>query len=223
MRVVPIPCLTDNYAYWLPELGVVVDPSEAAPVLAALGSAPLQAVWCTHHHPDHVGGVPALVARFPGLRVYGSGRRPIAGLTDALADGDRIDGAEVLAVPGHTLDALTFVVDGEAFTGDTLFALGCGRLFEGDAAQMWGSLQRLRALPGATRLWFGHDYAARNLAFTHTILPVDRAPAPPPVRLDHERATNLFLRADDPEVATALGEAPGLATFTALRRRRDGF
>jgi len=223
MRVVPIPCLTDNYAYWLPELGVVVDPSEAGPVLASLGGASLRAVWCTHHHPDHVGGVPALAARFAGLRVVGSGRRPIEGLTDTVGDGDTVDGAQVLSVPGHTLDALTFVIDGEAFTGDTLFAMGCGRLFEGDAAQMWASLQRLRALPDPTRLWFGHDYSVRNRAFTEAILPTGRRPAPPPTALDEERRTNLFLRADDPVVAAKIGEAPGLPTFLALRRRRDRF
>lgn len=226
MRVEPIPCLTDNYAYWLPDLGVVIDPSEAAPVLERLGGAPLRAVWCTHHHQDHVGGVPELARCFPGLRVYGSGRRPIAGLTDAVGEGDEIDGARILAVPGHTVDALTFHLPeggGHAFTGDTLFAMGCGRLFEETAERMYDSLLRLRALPGSTSLWFGHDYAARNLAFSETVLPMARTPRPPPVALDEERSTNLFLRADDPAVAAAVGRAPGLPTFTELRSRRDRY
>ncbi|GDX81675.1 hydroxyacylglutathione hydrolase [Deltaproteobacteria bacterium] len=226
MRVVRIPCLTDNQAYWLPDLGVVVDPSEAAPVLDALEGAPLRAVWCTHHHPDHVGGIAGLIARFPGLRVYGSGKRPIAGLTHELADGEQLEGATILAVPGHTLDALAFYLpdgEGDVFVGDTLFAMGCGRLFEGDASMMWASLQRLRALPATTRVWFGHDYAARNLQFSTAILPVDREPAPPPIALRTERMTNLFLRADDPDVAAAVGRAPGLATFSELRERRDRF
>lgn len=226
MNVVPIPCLTDNYAYWLPELRVVIDPSEAAPVLAALGGARLEAVWCTHHHPDHVGGIAGLAAAFPGLRVFGSGKRPIAGLTDTLADGATIEGAAVLAVPGHTLDALAFHFpqgDGEVFVGDTLFAMGCGRLFEGDAPTMVASLDRLRGLPGATRVWYGHDYAARNLAFTRTVAPSGRAPAPPPGRMADERATNLFLRWDDAALAATLGTEPGVPTFAALRGRRDRF
>ncbi len=226
MRVEAIPCLQDNYAYWLPDLGVVIDPSEAAPVLDRLAGAPLRAVWCTHHHHDHVGGVPELHRHFPGLRVYGSGIRPIEGLTDKVGDGDTLEGVQVLAVPGHTLDALTFYLPddgGHAFTGDTLFAMGCGRLFEGTAELMWRSLQHLRALPGSTSLWFGHDYASRNMAFSETILPTQRAPLPPPIALSEERATNLFLRADDPAVADALGCAPGLDTFRALRSRRDRF
>jgi hydroxyacylglutathione hydrolase len=183
-------------------------------------------VWCTHHHADHVGGVPELARRFPGLRVYGSGRRPIVGLTDAVGDGDELDGARVLSVPGHTVDALTFHLPqdgGHAFTGDTLFAMGCGRLFEETAECMYDSLLRLRELSASTSLWFGHDYAERNLAFSETVLPVRRVARPPPVAMAEERATNLFLRADDPAVAAAVGRAPGLATFTELRSRRDRF
>lgn len=226
MRVVRIPCLTDNQAYWLPDLGVVIDPSEAAPVLDALNGAPLRAVWCTHHHPDHVGGIAGLSTRFPGLRVYGSGKRPIQGLTDELEEGDSLDGARILSVPGHTLDALAFYLpegDGDVFVGDTLFAMGCGRLFEGDAAMMWASLLRLRALPDSTRLWFGHDYSAKNLLFTNAIAAVDRAAGPPPTALSVERTTNLFLRADHRGVAAAMGAEPGVATFSALRAWRDRF
>ncbi len=226
MRVDVIPCLQDNFAYWLPEIGVVIDPSEAGPVLDHLDGASLAEVWCTHHHHDHVGGVLELARRFPGLRVVGSGKRPIAGLTHEVGDGDRLSGATVLSVPGHTLDALSFYFPdggGHAFTGDTLFAMGCGRLFEGSAAQMYASLERLRALPGSTQLWFGHDYAARNLSFTRSVAPVEREARPPPVAMAEERATNLFLRCDDPAVAAALGREPGLAAFTELRSRRDRY
>jgi hydroxyacylglutathione hydrolase len=131
-----------------------------------------------------------------------------------------------LAVPGHTLDALAFHFphgDGDVFVGDTLFAMGCGRIFEGDAPMMVGSLARLRALPGGTRVWYGHDYAARNLAFTQSVAPSTRVAAPPPGRIAEERATNLFLRWDDAALAEALGTEPGVATFAALRGRRDRF
>ena len=224
MNVVAIPCLIDNYAYWLPELGVVIDPSEAGPVLDRLDGASLTAVWCTHHHWDHVGGVVELASCFPGLKVCGSGRRPIEGLTHTFADGDELDGMRIMAVPGHTLDALAFYFpEGEVFVGDTMFAMGCGRLFEGDAEMMYTSLARLAALPAATRAWFGHDYAAKNLAFTNTLLTTDRQPLPPPATMGLEVQTNLFLRCDDAHLAAMVGSVPGVATFAALRRRRDQF
>ena len=224
MNVVPIPCLTDNYAYWLPERRGIIDPSEAAAVLDRLDGASLDAVWCTHHHWDHVGGVVELAARFPGLKVYGSGRRPIEGLTHHLAEGDELDGVRIMAVPGHTLDALAFYdPDGDVFVGDTMFAMGCGRLFEGDAAMMFASLARLAALPPTTRVWFGHDYAEKNLAFTRSIVRTDRQALPPPATMGLEVLTNLFLRAADVDLAATLGTVPGVATFAALRRRRDHF
>lgn len=224
MNVVPIPCLVDNYAYWLPDRRVVVDPSDAGPVLERLDGASLDAVWCTHHHWDHVGGVAALARRFPGLKVYGSGRRPIEGLTHRLADGDELDGVRIMAVPGHTLDALAFYhPGGDVFVGDTMFAMGCGRLFEGDAPMMFASLARLAALPSATRVWFGHDYAVKNLAFTRSLVSTDRQPLPPPATMGLEVQSNLFLRADDADLAAMLGTAPGVATFAALRHRRDHF
>ena len=147
-----VPCLKDNYAYLLHQPGsadaLVVDASEEAPVLAALGRLGLNpvAILATHHHHDHVGGNAGLLSRFPQLRVFGyrtdQGRIP--GQTDFLDDGQELElagmGLKALHIPGHTLGAVAYVGEGAAFTGDTLFAAGCGRLFEGTAAQMYESL-----------------------------------------------------------------------------------
>lgn len=226
MIVEAIPCLRDNYAWWLPELGVVIDPSDAAPVRAHLGARRPRAVWCTHHHWDHVGGIPELAAAFPGLEVVGPAHDHdrIAGLTRTVADGDTIDGARVLAIPGHTLGAVAYVFDGDVFTGDTLFLAGCGRLFEGTPAMMVASLAKLRALPDATRVWPGHEYTASNLAFARSIgVAGGRHAAPPPGTLGEEKATNPFLRWDDPVIAARLGTSLGVDTFAEARRRKDTF
>lgn len=224
--VTPVPCLADNYAWLLDDLGVVVDPSEAGPVLAALQGRPLRGIWLTHHHWDHVGGVPELVARFPGIPVVGGhvDRDRIEGLTDTVGEGDTVGPARILAVPGHTLGAVAWVLDDVVFTGDTLFQAGCGRLFEGTPAMMVESLAKLRALPGDRRLCCGHDYAEKNLRYARTVDPgLTRLPAPPPGSLAEERATNPFLRWDDPALAARLGTAPGVETFAALRAGRDRF
>ncbi len=226
MIVETIPCLRDNYAYYLPELGVVVDPSEAEPVLAAVGDRPLRAIWCTHHHWDHVGGIPALKQRYPALRVVGSGydRDRIDGLTETAEEGDTLDGARILAIPGHTLGAIAFVFPDAVFTGDTLFLAGCGRLFEGTPAVMVESLAKLRALPDATRVYGGHEYTVNNLKFAHTVGCAQRRVAgPPPGTIGEERATNPFLRWDDAALAARVGTAPGVACFAEVRRRKDGF
>ncbi len=273
MHVVPVPCLKDNLAYLLVDDGraIVVDPGEAAPVLAALAGAgaDLVEIWCTHHHADHVAGVPALRAAFPQARLVASahdlamGRIPGARADDRAVDDahtwrpfDAIQGAEggpatarTLAVPGHTLGAVAYVIDGHAFTGDTLFNAGCGRLFEGTPAQMRASLARLRDLPAETRIWSGHTYTAANLTWARSLLPDDpelarRAAACAEERarggpttgapLDEERATNLFLRWDAPEVRSlaarlratlaprAWPEDPDDLCFAVLRAHKDG-
>src|SRR6185295_14682250 len=170
MRVVPVPCLKDNFAYLVIEgdRAAIVDPGEAAPIEAALAreQVTLAAVWATHHHADHVGGVPDLVARHPGLEVVAGERDAgkIPAVSHRLADGDEValGGLRARAIwnPGHTLGAISFVIEGCAFTGDTLFGAGCGRLFEGDAAMMHASLARLAALAPETRVYFGHEYTA---------------------------------------------------------------
>jgi hydroxyacylglutathione hydrolase len=252
MRVVVVPCLSDNYAYLLVDeaagVAAVVDPSEAGPVLEALdvaGVASVCAVLVTHHHGDHVGGLGALRARWPDAPVFGhtselsAGR--IEGQTVGLADDEPFAAGPFTGrayhVPGHTTGALAYAVGGALFTGDTLFRAGCGRLFEGTAATMFNSLQRLRALDPALAVYPGHEYTVKNLRFAQGLLPHDDAIATaltealaqrdadrPTVgdTLARERRTNPFLRCDEALVQGALG-APGdpVAAFAALRARRD--
>lgn len=223
MRIESVPCLSDNYAWWMPEIGVIVDPSEAEPVLAVIGETPLRAIWLTHHHWDHVGGVLALKARVPGLRVYASAydRDRIEGVTDTLVEGDRVGPARILEVPGHTLGAIAYVLEDAVYTGDTLFGAGCGRLFEGTPAQMVASLDKLRTLPAATRVCCGHEYTEKNLRFTRSV-DAESTRAPGPLTTGEERATNVFLRWDDPRLIAQHG-VDGVELFAKLRELRNQF
>jgi hydroxyacylglutathione hydrolase len=235
----PIPCLKDNYAYLVYQQGsgdgFVVDPSEAAPVNRALEQRQLtlRGILATHHHPDHVGGIPDLVARWAGsiryVAAFAGDRGRIPGQTsfvEAPADRFLVTDLEVAGrtlvvrhIPGHTRGAMALGLSGgssgkkdvpsDVFTGDTLFAAGCGRLFEGTPAQMFASLQALTALPEQTRLWFGHEYTASNLRFAAHTEPDnaavrDRQAALPacttPTTVALERATNPFVRAQSVEV-----------------------
>ena len=257
MRIVSVPCLKDNFAYLVtcPTTGAtaVVDPGEAGPIEAALAAAGLTptAIWATHHHPDHVGGVAGLLARWPALAVIGhaSDAARIAGLTRGVVAGDTVAlgtlTARVIENPGHTSGAISFVIEAGAaaavFTGDTLFGGGCGRLFEGTPAQMHASLARLAALPPATEVYFGHEYTAANLRFAAAVEPANAAiaaraaaidPARPttPSTIADERATNPVLRATEPAVIAAavafdasVDPADGAAVFGAIRRWKDGF
>jgi hydroxyacylglutathione hydrolase len=256
MEIEIVPCLKDNYAYLLVDASghtVVVDPSEPAPVLAALRRRQLQPVgiWATHHHHDHVGGVPGLLAEYPQLEVVGSAydaeHSRIPGLTHAVTDGDPLwfesRRVRLLLVPGHTLGAVSYLCEGALFSGDTLFAAGCGRVFEGTHAQMQQSLASLRDLPADTRLYCGHEYTTRNLEFAAYIEPDNQAVRARleevkalrsehkpslPCTLADENATNPFLRWDEPAVierARALGaeSAAPAHVFSALRRAKDGF
>lgn len=246
MQVVVVPCLEDNFAYLVIDgsNAVIVDPSEAVPVLAACeahGVTPT-AVWLTHHHWDHVGGVTDLLAKYGNLEVVASTKdsEKIDGVTRKVDDGDEVAfgplRAKVIENPGHTLGAITFVVSGAAFTGDTLFAGGCGRVFEGDAAMMHGSLMKLAALPADTKIYCGHEYTASNLKFAAAVEPANtdvtkRAAAVPspsvPSLMSDERATNPFLRATEPaviEAATARGAASDpVSVFGAIRAWKDNF
>jgi hydroxyacylglutathione hydrolase len=232
-RVLPVPCLADNYAYLViceaTGEAAVIDPGQAPPVLAAAAAAGVRvaAIWATHHHPDHVGGVPGLVEALGAMPVVAH-RTDLARVPHATVgvdDGDAVGVGRLRATalhnPGHTLSACSYLVDGapgDLFTGDTLFGAGCGRLFEGTADQLRRSLARLAALPPDTRAWFGHEYTVANLRFAAAVEPASpavaaraeaaaarRARGEPttPSTIALERATNPFLRVGEPEVVAA--------------------
>ena len=253
LELVTLPCLADNYAYLIhdPATGAtgVVDVPEAAPILAELARREwvLSDILLTHHHDDHIGGVAALRAA-TGARVWGAAadRHRLPPLDKALVEGDAVpfgsQSAAVLEVPGHTIGHIAFVFAeaGLAFTGDSLMAAGCGRLFEGTPQQMWASLQKLAALPPETLICSGHEYTTSNLSFAATIEPANprlarrqhevaraRGEGLPsvPVPLEEELATNPFLRAGLAEVKAAVGMAgaPDAAVFAEIRARKDRF
>jgi len=260
MRVVPVPQLSDNYAYLVIDESrreaAVVDVAEARPVVeaAARESVTLVAILSTHHHPDHVAGNTDLIAacRPRTLSVFGyaGDRERIPGITDPLDDGQRfaIAGLEGVAIfiPAHTRGHLAyyFAKHETVFTGDTLFAGGCGRLFEGDAAQMKSSLERLAALPDGTRVYCGHEYTQANLKFAATLEPGNlaleerrrqvselRAAGKPtiPTTIALEKRTNPFLRSSSSELIASVRErVPGVDTdpvsiFAATRKLKDQF
>jgi hydroxyacylglutathione hydrolase len=253
LQIELLPILGDNYAYLLLEpetrTSAVVDPGEAAPVLAALRSRgrDLDLILCTHHHGDHVAGNLAL-KEATGCRIVGpeADRGRIPGLDEGVKEGDEVEVGtvrfRVLETPGHTRGHISYYSpDSKAlFCGDTLFALGCGRLLEGDAPTMWASLTKLMGLPDDTRVYCGHEYTQSNARFALSVDPdnerltarakeVDRqraAGAPTvPSTLGAEKATNPFLRAADPYLQARLGlqGTPEAEVFAELRRRKDGF
>jgi hydroxyacylglutathione hydrolase len=253
--VLHVPAFDDNYI-WLvtgeqPGRVAIVDPGDAAPVLARLERERLTAVaiLCTHHHGDHVGGVKDLLGHFD-IPVYGPTRERIDGVNHPVHGGERVRLAElglefeILDVPGHTAGHIAYHADGMLFCGDTLFSAGCGRLFEGTAEQMHDSLTRLAALPGTTKVYCAHEYTEANLRFAQAVEPDNldvlryreqarslRAQGMPtlPSTIDLERKVNPFLRATQPAVRHAAEAACGHAlaadvnVFACLRRWKDGF
>jgi hydroxyacylglutathione hydrolase len=240
MRIVPVACLADNYAYLVvcerTGRAAVVDPSEAEPVLAAVAreGVELAAVWCTHHHYDHTDGNLGLKMARPGLPVYAhdSDRGRVPGQTAGLAEGDCVEVDDVVARivhnPGHTTGAVSYVVGERAvFTGDTLFGAGCGRIFEGTPPMMHASLHKLAELPDLIEVYCGHEYTVNNLRFAAQVEPQSaqvaaraervaalRAAGRPsvPSTMAEERATNPFLRSAVPAVAeSARRHEPGAA------------
>ena len=257
MEIIRIPVLSDNYIFLILDLdrqiAAVVDPAEAAPVLAELARHQVQlvAIFNTHHHSDHVGGNKGLIAAFPDVRVYGGAedRGRIPGQQVYLVDGDRVEFGdrigEVFFIPGHTRAHIAYYfppvesnAPGELFCGDTIFAGGCGRLFEGTPAQMVGSMTKLRQLPDDTRIWCAHEYTLSNLKFAVTVDPTNqelqqrlvdvtaaRQQLIPtvPTSLGIEKRTNPFLRWDTAALHTSAASSDPIETFAKIRGRKDQF
>lgn len=256
LPVLHVRAFQDNYIWVIrgesPRQAVLVDPGDAAPVLDALsrlGVSPA-AIFCTHHHGDHVGGIPELLRHFPGLPVYGPAHEGIEGISHPLADGDLVDLPElglnfrVLEVPGHTRGHIAYFGHGWLFCGDTLFSAGCGRLFEGTAEQMYASLARLAALPGDTLVFCAHEYTLANLRFALTVEPDNAAAlsyrteaeakrahdeSTIPSTLARERDINPFLRSSVPNVRLAAERhagktlPDGVSVFAVVRQWKDNF
>jgi hydroxyacylglutathione hydrolase len=250
LTILPVPILKDNYV-WLGHRGTqafVVDPGDADPVLAELAAhgLSLTAILLTHHHADHTGGVAQLAKRW-ACPVYGPASIEL--VTHPVHEGEAVmlDGIEasfnVLAVPGHTLDHIAYYARGILFCGDTLFACGCGRLFEGTAEQMQASLAKLACLPDDTRVYCTHEYTLSNQRFALAVEPDNAALAAReaadaekrvrgeptlPSTIALERATNPFLRWAQPTIAAAAakhGATNGspAQVFGAIRRWKDVF
>jgi hydroxyacylglutathione hydrolase len=248
-----VPCLKDNYAYLAFDSAegvcAVVDASEAEPVRRALEARGLKLthILSTHHHMDHVGGNLALKQAF-GVQVVGAAKDAarIPGIDIGLKEGDTFGlgshVARVLEIPAHTSQhiAFWFEADRAVFTGDTLFAMGCGRLFEGTADMMWSSLSKLMRLPDDVRIYCGHEYTEANGRFALTVEPENadlkarmeevrakRARGLPtiPTIMGLEKKTNPFLRAQSPEIRQTLGleDATNVEVFAETRRRKDRF
>ncbi len=229
-RVEPIPAFADNYLWLLvgdTKDAAIVDPGDAAPVLRALDARrlSLSAILITHHHADHIGGAAELLSRFPNAAAYGPADKRIGGITRRVAEGDAVGldflpaRFRVVEVPGHTATHIAYhTSDGghRLFCGDTLFACGCGRVFEGSHEQMRDSLLKLRGLPPQTEIYCAHEYTLGNIAFAKCVEPdnaallarehdakaLRRANRPTvPSTLALERETNPFLRFDCPTVA----------------------
>ncbi|MGZ8273216.1 MAG: hydroxyacylglutathione hydrolase [Burkholderiaceae bacterium] len=254
LTVRPLPAFTDNYLWLLvrDREAVVVDPGDAAPVRRALERSDLRlsAILVTHHHGDHVGGVVDLKTT-TGAAVFGPADEHIEGVDRSVRGGDSFDVLgvrfQVFDVPGHTAGHIAYFAGDEAppllFCGDTLFGCGCGRLFEGTAAQMVASLDSLAALPPSTRVYCAHEYTLSNIRFGLTVEPTnkalraraardqaarDRGEPTVPSTIGLELATNPFLRVDVPEVRASVtrGTAHAVgrtAVFATLREKKNSF
>lgn len=250
MRVLPVPCLSDNYAYIVTASGndaVVIDPSEAEPIISVLSAEGLRlaAILNTHHHYDHVGGNEALIERYGKMPVFAheSDQGRVPGQTELVREGEKVQviglSFEPLHVPGHTTGAVSYFGHGAVFTGDTLFVAGCGRLFEGTPAMMYTSLcEKLARLPPETKVFCGHEYTAANLRFALFAEPENVAAQEKlarvtkmresneptvPSTIGEELLTNPFLRVAEPAIRSRYpGDSPA-DVLGAVRKAKDVF
>jgi hydroxyacylglutathione hydrolase len=250
-EVVPVQAFKDNYVWTLRNKthAAVVDPGEAQPVLDYLAREKLElaAILATHHHPDHVGGIAELLRHFK-VPVYGPRGEPIATLTHPVSEGDSVTipalgvSFSVLDIPGHTRAHIAYYGAGALFCGDTLFACGCGRVFEGTAEQMYASLSKLRALPDDTKVYCGHEYTLANIGFAKNVEPGNKAldareardrklreagKPTVPSTMREEKATNPFLRCAEPAVVESVNKYLGarvsdpVRVFAAIREWKN--
>jgi hydroxyacylglutathione hydrolase len=251
LEIIQLPVWTDNYVYLLRDDSsgkvAVVDPADASIVLTALAERnwQLDYIFNTHHHPDHVGGNRELKNKM-NCTIVGprADRDRIPGIDQEVGDGDQVglgnSIATVFDTPGHTKGHISyyFASDDALFCGDTLFSMGCGRLFEGTPKQMWNSLLKLRTLPDTTRVYCAHEYTEANVRFARSIEPQHemlkayeldvlakrRAGRPTiPSLLKTEKDCNPFLRADQPDLAMAVDASDPVDVFAEVRSRKDRF
>ena len=253
-EVHPVPAFRDNYIWHIRRGNhvAVVDPGDAAPVFAYLENEKLtlDAILVTHHHDDHIGGIPALLDAFPGIPVYAPRQENYAFPHIPVGEGDNVSVESlqlhlcVMETPGHTLGHVVYYGPNSLFCGDTLFSCGCGRLFEGSYEQLFASLQRLGALPPETRVYCTHEYTLHNTRFARQLDPknhqlIEReeeceramvAGNPTlPSSIALELSLNPFLRCDDPVIQAAARAMTGasiedaLSTFRAIRQLRNTF
>lgn len=251
--IFPVRAFRDNYIWIIHDQhsALVIDPGDTAPVLTWLRQRKLQpiAVLCTHHHQDHTGGITLLAQEF-GIPVHGPANEKIPGLTHPQTEGNLIKFPElslelsVLEVPGHTAGHIAYHGRNRLFCGDTLFACGCGRIFEGSAQQMFDSLQKLAALPDETKIYCTHEYTLANIRFARAIDPDnpelialesqaekkrERDEPTLPSNLALEKATNPFLRCDQPAIIQSASQYAGrpladpVSVFAAIRDWKNNF
>ena len=253
MKIEPIKAFSDNYLWAISAKGkaAIVDPGDASPVLSYLQNNNLELtnIIITHHHPDHIGGIRSLKSSFPNLKVYGPAKERIPLIDVRLKQDDEIDLGElgsykILDVPGHTAGHIAYYGEGSLFIGDTVFACGCGRLFEGSPAQMVNSFEKIKALPLETQIYCAHEYTLANMKFAKAVDPDNKdliqreqqciklrqqnIPTVP-FSLADELKTSPFFGYERPEIRQAASRQSGIdkpdsvGTFTAIRKWKDNF